>query len=44
MVELYLDVRMGGEVATIYAIKPSLEQEFYEKGNPPLLQLLDAPG
>jgi len=34
---------MGGAVAVIYAIKLSLEQEFYERGNPPLLQLLDAP-
>ena len=30
-IEFYLDVRMGGEVATIYAVKPSWEREFYEK-------------
>jgi len=30
LVELYVDVRMGGEVAWIFAIKPALEREFYE--------------
>jgi len=42
-IEFYLDVRMGGEVATIYAIKPSLEQEFYEKSLYPSDEALHLP-
>ena len=43
LIEFMIDIRMGGEVAWLFAIKPGLDREFYENNLYPSKDAFQAP-